>query len=87
MKAKSRNRSLPPSRAQLATMPDGRMASATWVKTEDGWKCLSASRALRWMRGMDDLDHASHMMQKKTFGTTWHWIEPQGRAVEPPFKP
>jgi hypothetical protein len=83
--SKTKRRTLPMSRALLATLPDGRKASATWVLTpEYGWKCLSASKPLRWMRGMPHPGDAEYFLKQKQIN--WHWIVPQGRAVEPPFE-
>lgn len=86
MKLKSRNRSMPPSRALLATMKDGKSASATWVNLDGRWRCFSASKPLRWLRGytlaIEDVPGTLDMISKD-----WNWITPQyGRAVEPPFK-
>lgn len=88
---KPKRRTLPPSRALLATLPDGRQASATWVLVEGRWKCLSASRALRWMRGRFSVECQGSSVKPpaqvmKEANIRWHWITPNyGRAVAPPF--
>lgn len=75
---------MPPSRALLAEK-GGLKATATWVRWfNHGWKCVSASKGLRWMRGMTDPQGAKSILNHQ--GHKWNWIEPNtARVIPPPF--
>lgn len=84
---------MPPSRALLAQgyLNNGSEASsgtATWCYAVDGtWHCKSASKLLRWMRGMQPRAARRELDSLCVAGVLrWHWIEPNtARVLAPPF--
>jgi hypothetical protein len=83
---KPKRKVLPPNRAIEAVDKAGNGGTATWCIGSKGWFCFSASRHLRWMKGMTDIARAKLELQKRNF--QWEWITPLfGKAIKPPFLP
>lgn len=77
---------LPPNRAIEAVNPAGQGGTATWCRGKDGWFCYSASKHLRWMKGMTDSARTKAELARRQF--SWNWIIPLcGGKITPPFQP
>jgi hypothetical protein len=60
-------------------------ATATWAfGIDEIWFCESASKHLRWMRGMENFEAAKAQLKQRGF--TWSWIESNVPGkLNPPF--
>jgi hypothetical protein len=75
---------MPSNRAIEAVDRAGNGGTATWFYGRDGWYCYSASRHLRWMKGMSMFGDPVGELARRGF--TWTWIVPAlGVPVEAPF--
>lgn len=75
---------MPPSRALYAER-NGEKGTATWIRWfNGGWKCISASGVVHWMRGSTEPQFMVNNLM--AFGISWHWIEPNtAKVLAPPF--
>lgn len=75
-----------PTRAMFAENSEGR-ATATWEFKDGWWYCCSASKHLKWMKGMKDFGAVEEQLNRRGF--IWNWIVPlyNPSPVKPPFVP
>lgn len=74
-----------PSRALFAENGDFR-ATATWQFRDEKWRCCSASKHLKWMEDMTDVNRARNLLRIKGFTARWIVPELARTPIEPPFK-
>lgn len=76
-----------PSRAILARDSTGKIGTATWRIKHGVWFCCSASKLLRWMKGMENFETVKRQLASRQL--QWEWIVPLYTAhpIAPPFKP
>ena len=54
---------------------DGERGTATWEKVDEEWQCVSASRTLKWMVGMDGEKAKAGLAER---GMRWEWLPRSG---------
>lgn len=74
-----------PSRAILA-VKDNKTATATWQLNNGQWFCVSASKYLKWMRGMRDVLQAKNELGRRGFKASWIVPCIARTPIEPPFE-
>lgn len=78
-----RRRKLLPARSLLAIRSSDK-GTATWAIQHHVWFCESASKHLRWMKGMESFGVATQQLKERGF--TWSWIESNVPGkLKPPF--